>query len=512
MTQRLPLPLTPAMLARANENEPKPRYTAEGVAEDWHGGQFGNEQDQAEPMQAVANSHSANVEDDYDPQHQEEKGEDMVPPLTLLSDLGKDYGFYGGQPYRDGDIGPRDPYPSAEVLDEPAGVAAFDTRRVPLPLTGAMLAKANANEPKPRYDIPADWSQGASGNDIDIATLTTPVVTRASTDTVTPYPIRTQTAKGAAMNPALPILGDLGRDYGVHTGETGRTGTIEPGTPYSASPAADWPSALNRPVWTSGTNTLAWSGPLGGGATGTSVPQSRVLTDRATQLNSSGAGQVIEGLNITAAVRIRHNNVVLKQCRISAPELVLVQADSGAPTGVVIEDCLIDGTNIQGPTGYNPDAGGGGSIIRRCNIMGCENGIMIGENNQSIFDCWIHDLFTGGTAHTDGIQGTGGYTALTIRGCAIYSTDTSCIIQQNEGGGFSGLVIDSNYLVINAGSACIVCRGDKTAGVVGAVTITNNKMQKIASGAYTDIQSVTGPVTFIGNTDAITGAPIAQGQ
>jgi hypothetical protein len=114
MTQRYPLPLTVAMLTPANANIAKPRYWGAGVAEDWHGGQFGNEQDQAEPTQAIANSHSANVEDDYDPQHQEEKGEDMVPPLTLLSDLGKDYGFFGGQPYRDGTIEPHQPYPSVK--------------------------------------------------------------------------------------------------------------------------------------------------------------------------------------------------------------------------------------------------------------------------------------------------------------------------------------------------------------------------------------------------------------
>lgn len=115
MTQKLPLPLTLAMLTKANENEAKPRYWgATEVAADWKGGQFGNEQDQAEAMQALANSHSANMEDDYDPQHQEAKGEKMNPVLIPLSDLGKDYGFFGGTTYRDGTIQPRQPYPSVK--------------------------------------------------------------------------------------------------------------------------------------------------------------------------------------------------------------------------------------------------------------------------------------------------------------------------------------------------------------------------------------------------------------
>jgi hypothetical protein len=276
---------------------------------------------------------------------------------------------------------------------------------------------------------------------------------------------------------------------------------------------ATWPSAADRPMWTEGTSTLSWSGPSGGGATGTAVPQTRVLTLQSTTINTSSVGQVIQGLNFSSAeVRIRHNNVVLKQCRIFSGNPFLIEADSGSPTGVIIEDCLIDGNLNLGTTGYNPTVGGGGSIIRRCNITRCENGIGIGENNMSIFDCWIHDLKSGGGAHTDGIQGTGGYTALTIRGNAIYSTDTSCIILQNESAGYSGLVVDSNLLVMNSGSACIVCRGDKSAGVVGTISITNNKLQKIGAVSYNDIQFVTGPVTYTGNTDYVSGLPITQGQ
>src|SRR5678815_3025031 len=104
MTQRYPLVLPSTV--RANQHEAKPRYDAAGAAADWHGGQFGNEADQAEATQAIANSHSANVETDYDPQHQEAKAEDMVPPRVILGDIGKDYGFFGGTTYREGVIEP----------------------------------------------------------------------------------------------------------------------------------------------------------------------------------------------------------------------------------------------------------------------------------------------------------------------------------------------------------------------------------------------------------------------
>lgn len=272
----------------------------------------------------------------------------------------------------------------------------------------------------------------------------------------------------------------------------------------------DWPSILNRPTFAG--VTLTWVGPAGGGANnGRPVQQSRALTNSGNVI-TSGAGQIIEGLNILGNVRIRHNNVILRQCRAFAAEAILIECDLNTPTGVVIEDCLFDCTTVAGTTCYNPDGGGGGSIIRRCNLTGAENGIGIGENAMQIQDNWIHDLFTSVTAHTDGIQGTGGYTALTITHNAVYGVDTSCTIQQNEGAGFSGLSIDNNQLVMLNGSAAIIIRGDKGVGVVGACSVTNNHLGKSSGGTYNDIQSITGPLTYTGNVDWITGAPVTSGQ
>jgi hypothetical protein len=109
---RYPLPITAAMLAPANPNFDKPRYNASWTS-DWHGAQFGNEEDQAEATQAIANSCSARVETDYDPQHQKAKAADMVPPRQIVDDIGKDYGIYAGAPGRTGYVTPRAPYPDA---------------------------------------------------------------------------------------------------------------------------------------------------------------------------------------------------------------------------------------------------------------------------------------------------------------------------------------------------------------------------------------------------------------
>ena len=146
---------------------------------------------------------------------------------------------------------------------------------------------------------------------------------------------------------------------------------------------SDWPSALNRPVW-NGVDTLSWTGPVGGGASGPMVAQSRQLTTVAS-VNSSADGQVIEGLNVLGPVRIRHNNVTFRQSRVFAPEVVLVAIDNATKTGIVVEDVLIDGTSVNGTSGWLPE-GGGGSIIRRSNIQGVVNGVLIGENAMQILD------------------------------------------------------------------------------------------------------------------------------
>ena len=112
MTQRYPLPITVAMLTPANGFCARPRYTGAGVTQDWFGGDVGNDVDHAEATQAIGRSDSAQIETDYDPQHQEAKGKNMAPQLTPLADIGKDYGPYAGGTYRSGTIAPRAPYPS----------------------------------------------------------------------------------------------------------------------------------------------------------------------------------------------------------------------------------------------------------------------------------------------------------------------------------------------------------------------------------------------------------------
>ena len=112
MTQRYPLPLTAAMLAKANIYEALPRYTGPGEPGDWSGGAVGNDANANTANVAVVNAASATALSDYTPRTQIDKSNLMVPNLTILADIGLDYGPYAGQTNRTGTIAPRQPYPS----------------------------------------------------------------------------------------------------------------------------------------------------------------------------------------------------------------------------------------------------------------------------------------------------------------------------------------------------------------------------------------------------------------
>jgi len=119
------------------------------------------------------------------------------------------------------------------------------TQRYPLPVTAAMLAPANVNLDKPRYSgagVAGDWVGGTVGNDVNVASANVAVVNAASAVPVAAYTPLNQVAKGNAMVPPLPVLADIGIDYGTYAGQTGRTGTVSPKVPY--------PDATSPPVVT----------------------------------------------------------------------------------------------------------------------------------------------------------------------------------------------------------------------------------------------------------------------
>jgi hypothetical protein len=104
------------------------------------------------------------------------------------------------------------------------------------PVTVDMLQPANVNYRVPDHGAMTDWAGGATGNDIDTSNAAATINSAAPT-TVPDYVPRTQYGKLALGNltPGTVMATDIGMDYGQFSGEFGRTGTIEPRSPYPNS-------------------------------------------------------------------------------------------------------------------------------------------------------------------------------------------------------------------------------------------------------------------------------------
>jgi hypothetical protein len=100
MTQTYPAPITAAMLAVANQNADKPRYSAAGSA-DWAGGAIGDDVAVSTANVALARSGGGANEADYTPRTQAAKATALA--TTIVVDVGRSRGW----------LEPDDPYAAA---------------------------------------------------------------------------------------------------------------------------------------------------------------------------------------------------------------------------------------------------------------------------------------------------------------------------------------------------------------------------------------------------------------
>jgi hypothetical protein len=203
-------------------------------------------------------------------------------------------------------------------------------------------------------------------------------------------------------------------------------------------------------------------------AASTGVPTGTALTAYSGPSTISTPGTVIEGKSM-GCVRVTAPGVVIRRSKISCSggSYAVLSGDGdymGAP--LVIEDSEIDCGGGPGTA-----VGEANVTVRRVDISGCENG---GDMNQNfvVEDSYIHDLYNGGSAHTDGLQFASGHVEggqvvpaslnVTIRRNTIFgmgadrSFGTSAIISNR--GGDRNVLIEGNLLA--GGAVAIYCEQD----------------------------------------------------
>jgi hypothetical protein len=231
-----------------------------------------------------------------------------------------------------------------------------------------------------------------------------------------------------------------------------------------------------------------------------------------TRLRPSGTvvvtepGTVIEGLDIAGTLDIRADDVVVRRTRIrSTGDDWTVVGIEGGLTGIVIEDCEIDGLGTSGwQDGGTTGIQGEGATVRRCDIHSVGDGMKAGSN--TIFENnWVHDLAAAGEPHYDGFQLDGGAENVAVRHNTISMPDqTGAVNVGNTFGPISGVVIDGNLLA--GGTYTVYVDGKFSDDPITGVSVTNNRFGWHQYG-HALVREATLAASS-GNIDDKTGAPV----
>jgi hypothetical protein len=288
--------------------------------------------------------------------------------------------------------------------------------------------------------------------------------------------------------------------------------TAQQSTRPPTTQAATTQPPTTQPQATAPTTALRTTAPpttarAGGfpGAANTGVPPGTSLRPSDTVVVTV-PGTVIEGLDITGTLDIRADDVIVRRTRIrtSGDDWTVVGIEGGL-TGIVIEDCEIDGLGTAGwQDGGTTGIQGEGVTVRRCDIHSVGDGMKAGSN--TVFeDNWVHDLAAAGEPHYDGFQLDGGAQNVVVRHNTISMPDqTGAVNVGNTFGPISGVVIDGNFL--SGGTYTVYVDGKFSTEPITGVSVTNNRFGWHQYGHALVREAVLAASS--GNVDDKTGAPV----
>lgn len=258
------------------------------------------------------------------------------------------------------------------------------------------------------------------------------------------------------------------------------TGSELPGNPLtepSVTPPTELPVAADKP------------GPHNTGPT-----REDLLVDSGSvrvrgNWNGGGAGTpedpfIVENLNISGSLKIEVPNVIVRNFRVSADGLYLLQTNYDGVSNVVIEDGEVMGgrENTSAPIIVRD-----GVTLRRLEIHESGgDGVKVQGSNFRMENCWVYDLGAKSGAHADGVQGTvnsGRWANHVYRGnffdMAVNELDdpyksnaTIFLHTKNDSSGVDGILIENNWLI--GGNYTLPINNDMT-----GIVVRNNKFGRV---------------------------------
>jgi len=209
---------------------------------------------------------------------------------------------------------------------------------------------------------------------------------------------------------------------------------------------------------------------------------------------------VIDGKDIRGCVGVNASGVTIRRSKISCGFGYGIYNHTA--TGLVIEDSEIDCQDKGGTA-----VGDTNITVRRVNIHGCENGFDV-DGNFTVQDSYIHDLFQGAEAHTDGAQITNVGHDIVFTHNTIYSGigGTSAIISPAASSGVRNVLIRNNLMA--GGAYTLYCA--QNGGALN-YRVIDNRFRTIfypkvgEYGPWTDCED---EVQVTGNVYHETGQPL----
>ncbi len=228
-------------------------------------------------------------------------------------------------------------------------------------------------------------------------------------------------------------------------------------------------------------------------------------------ITTNAHGQVIENKSVTGQIIVKHNNVIIRNCKVTENNDVCIYVEG--------DDCLIEDCTLYGGTGGGArgiwfegtsQTGANRGKVLRCNISGYEDGIVLGTGSYHVIkDNYFHhpiDFRVSGDPHIDGIQlhgGSGNYSTIEHNNIDGYPEVSSSLTMGNRtaGQGAIGVIVNNNRMI--GGTSILYLEGSDSRDC----RITNNRM---ARSIFNNYFSGTGIDTafYSNNVDDITGVLI----
>lgn len=226
---------------------------------------------------------------------------------------------------------------------------------------------------------------------------------------------------------------------------------------------------------------------------------SGTLTSHSGDFNTSSNNQVVNSINASGSIVVNHSGVTVSNCSC---DTVMINA-GGA--NCIVEDCTIIGTGSYQETGVV--ISGAGSMVRRNDISGCENGVYM-DAACTVRDNWLHDWASPGapeTPHFDGIATQGGASNMLVEHNYIDGVDqslSSCMFIQADSGPINNITVNNNKF-IGGGYTCYAF--DKNSHGMSGIVYTNNRLDGWFYGPLYGPYTI---ATWTGNVVDSTGASI----